>query len=307
MVVAKDKLHPALRALVTEFAKLPRLTTLTPVEARGAPTPLAAAPEAVASVVAQAIPGPGGPMRIRTYRPRDPLRGALVWFHGGGWVTGSLDGADDQCRILANRGRCVVISVDYRLAPETKFPGPVEDAFAAISFLSQHAAAFGIDPARIAVGGSSAGGNLAAAACLVARDRGGPKIVFQLLAVPVTDLRYGAPSHEEFAEGFGLTKADMEWYARHYVRTDADTDDPYASVLRADLHDVPPALVITAECDPLRDDGEAYAKKLADLGIRASGRRYPAMFHGFLNFPDLVTEAGQAYEDAGRALREAFR
>ena len=306
MVVAKEKLHPALRALVNEFAKMPRLTTLTPVEARLAPTPLAAAPEAVASVVAQAIPGPGGPMRVRIYRPADPLPAALVWFHGGGWVTGSLDGADDQCRILANRGRCVVVSVDYRLAPETKFPGPVDDAYAAVSFVSAHAAAFGIDPTRIAVGGSSAGGNLAAAACLVARDRGKPKIVFQLLTVPVTDLRYGATSHEEFAEGFGLTKADMEWYARHYIRTDADADDPYASVLRADLRGLPPALVITAECDPLRDDGEAYAKKLADLGIAARGARYPAMFHGFLAFPELLAEARQAYDDAGEALREAF-
>ena len=221
-------------------------------------------------------------------------------------MTGSLEGADDQCRILANRGRCVVISVEYRLAPETKFPGPVEDAYAAVRFISEHAASFGVDPARIAVGGSSAGGNLAAAACLVARDRGQPRIVFQLLAVPVTDLRYGAASHEEFAEGYGLTKADMEWYARHYIRTDADTDDPYASVLRADLRGVPAALVITAECDPLRDDGEAYAKKLADLGIAARGKRYPAMFHGFLAFPELVPEARQAYDDAGKALREAF-
>ena len=306
MVVAKDKLHPALRALVTEFAKLPKLTMLTPVQARNAPTPLAAAPEAVASVVAQAIPGPAGPMRIRIYRPPDALRGALVWFHGGGWVTGSLDGADAQCRILANRGRSVVISIDYRLAPETKFPGPVDDAYEAVRFVSEHAAEFGIDPARIAVGGSSAGGNLAAAACLVARDRGGPKIAFQLLAVPVTDLRYGSASHDEFAEGFGLTKADMEWYARHYIRTDADTDDPYASVLRADLRGLPPALVITAECDPLRDDGEAYATRLAELGIAAKAKRYPGMFHGFLAFPEIVAEARRAYEDAGSALREAL-
>ncbi|MDQ2912059.1 MAG: alpha/beta hydrolase [Chloroflexota bacterium] len=304
--IAADKLHPKARAIVDQLGALPPLPTLTPAQARGGPVPLAAAPEAVASVTARTIPGPGGPMAIRIYRPNDSLRAALVYFHGGGWVVGSLESADGSCRILANRSRCVVISIDYRLAPETKFPGAVEDAYAAVGWVSDHAADLGIDPTRIAVGGASAGGNLAAAAALVARDRGGPKIAFQLLTVPVTELSPKAESHRGFAEGYGLTSADMTWFGTHYVRTPTDADDPYASVLRADLHGLPPAFVITAECDPLRDDGEAYAEKLRKLGIRASYKRYAGTFHSFMSFPGTLPEATQAFDDAGAALREAL-
>jgi len=306
MAVAQDKLHPKARAIVDQLAGQPPLPTMTPTEARGRPEPLAAAPEAVGSVTARSIPGPGGPIPIRIYRPKDPLKGGLVYFHGGGWVIGSLEGADGTCRALANRSRSVVISIGYRLAPETKFPGPIEDAYAAVRWVAENATDLRIDPARIAVGGSSAGGNLAAAAALVARDRGGPKIAFQLLTVPVTELSSRAGSHREFSEGYGLTAADMEWFGRHYVRTEADADEPYASVLRADLHDLPPAFVITAECDPLRDDGEAYAERLRKLGIRSSYKRYPGMFHGFMSFPGPLSEAAEAFEDAGKALREAL-
>ena len=306
MAVAQDKLHPKARAIVDQLASLPRLPTMTPAEARGRPEPLAAAPEAVASVTARTIPGPGGPMPIRIYRPKDALRGALVYFHGGGWVIGSLEGSDGACRALANRSRSVVISIGYRLAPETKFPGPGEDAYAALRWAADNAADLRIDPTRIAVGGSSAGGNLAAVAALVARDRGGPKIAFQLLTVPVTELSSRAGSHREFSEGYGLTAADMEWFGRHYVRSEADANEPYASVLRADLHGLPPAFVITAECDPLRDDGEAYAKRLAELGIAARYKRYPGMFHGFMSFLGVLPEAAEAFDDAGKALREAL-
>ena len=304
--IAADKLHPKARAIVDQIAALPELPTLTPVEARGRPVPLEAAPEAVGSLTARAIPGPGGPIAIRIYRPKDALRAALVYFHGGGWVVGSLEGADASCRVLANRSRCVVISIDYRLAPETKFPGAVDDAYAATRWVIDNAADLRIDPARVAVGGASAGGNLAAAVALVAREKGGPRIAFQLLTVPVTELSSKAASHREFAEGYGLTSAEMEWYGRHYVRTEADADDPRASVLRADLHDLPPAFVITAECDPLRDDGEAYADRLRELGIAARYKRYPGMFHGFMSFPGVLPEAALAFEEAGAALREAF-
>jgi acetyl esterase len=304
--VAADKLSSKARAIVDQIAALPQLPTLTPVEARGRPTPLEAAPEAVGSVTARTIPGPGGPIPIRVYRPKDALRAAFVYFHGGGWVVGSLEGADGTCRALANRSRCVVISIGYRLAPETKFPGAVDDAYAATQWAAEHVADLRVDPARIAVGGSSAGGNLAAVVSLVARDRGGPKIAFQLLTVPVTELSSKAESHREFAEGYGLTAADMTWYGTHYVRTPADADDPRASVLRGDLRDLPPAFVITAECDPLRDDGEAYAEKLRALGIRASYKRYPGMFHGFMGFPSVLPEASEAFDDAGSALREAL-
>jgi acetyl esterase len=307
MAVTHDRATPAARAILDRFAGLPSLTTLTPEQARGAPTPLAAAPEPVASVIARAIPGPGGPLRVRIYRPSEATTSVLVYFHGGGWVIGSLDGADDSCRRLANRGGCVVISVGYRLAPETKFPGAVEDAFASIEWVAAHASVLGVDASRVAVGGSSAGGNLAAAAALISRDRGGPKIAFHLLLVPVADLSTRAASHREFAEGYGLSTADMEWFGRHYVRGDADVDDPYASVVRADLRDMPPALVVTAECDPLRDDGEAYAARLAERGVAARVKRYPGMFHGFMNYPDLLPEAREAFADSGAALREALR
>jgi acetyl esterase/lipase len=304
--IAADKLNPKARAIVDQISALPQLPTLTPVEARGRPAPLEAAPEAVGSVTARTIPGPGGPLAIRIYRPKDALRAGLVYFHGGGWVLGSLDSADGSCRALANRSRCVVISIDYRLAPETKFPGAVDDAYAAVRWVADNSADLRIDPARVAVGGASAGGNLAAAVSLVARERGGPKIAFQLLTVPVTELSSKAASHREFAEGYVLTSADMTWYGTHYVRTAADADDPHASVLRADLHDLPAAFVITAECDPLRDDGEAYADRLRALGIRASYKRYPGMFHGFMSFPAVLPEAAEAFEDAGAALREAL-
>ena len=304
--IAADKLHPNARAIVDQIAALPQLPTLTPAEARGRPAPLEAAPEAVGSLTARTIPGPGGPMAVRIYRPKDPLRAALVYFHGGGWVVGSLESADGSCRALANRSRSVVVSIDYRLAPETKFPGAVEDAYAAVRWVADQADDLRIDRARIAVGGASAGGNLAAAAALVARDRAGPKIAFQLLTVPVTELSSRAGSHREFAEGYGLSAADMTWYGTHYVRAPADADDPHASVLRADLRDLPPAFVITAECDPLRDDGEAYAERLRELGISARYKRYPGMFHGFMGFPGTLPEATQAFEDAGAALREAL-
>ena len=306
MAVTQDKLSPKARAIVDQITALPQLPTLTPVEARGRPIPLEAAPEAVGSLTARSIPGPGGPMAIRIYRPKDSLRAAIVYFHGGGWVVGSLESADASCRILANRSRCVVISIDYRLAPETKFPGAVDDAYAATKWVADNAAELRIDPERIAVGGASAGGNLAAAVALVAREKGGPEIAFQLLTVPVTELSSKAESHREFATGYGLSAADMQWFGRHYVRTEADADDPRASVLRADLHDLPPAFVITAECDPLRDDGEAYAEKLRELGIAARYKRYPGMFHGFMSFPAVLPEGAEAFEDAGKALREAL-
>jgi acetyl esterase len=264
-------------------------------------------PHEVHGVEDREIPGPAGSITVRVYRPSaDTPLPILVWFHGGGWVIGSLETHDNLCRMLCDDAGVIVVSVDYRLAPETKFPGPVEDAYAAVVWVADHASELGIDPAKIAVGGSSAGGNLAAAAALVARDRGGPRIAFQLLTVPVTELSSRAPSHQEFAEGYGLTTADMEWFGTHYVTSRADADNPYASVLRADLRGLPPAFVITAECDPLRDDGEAYANRLRELGIAASFKRYPGMFHGFLGFPGQLPEAAEAFDDAGAALRAAL-
>jgi acetyl esterase len=306
MVIAQDRLTPKARALVDLVARAKPLSQLTPTEARLAPTPLEPAPEAVGSVMARAIPGPGGPLAIRVYRPRVATRAALVYFHGGGWVIGSLESADATCRALTNHAQVVVISVDYRLAPETKFPGAADDAYAAVRWVGDHAQELGVDTGRIAVGGSSAGGNLAAVASLMARERGGPKIAFQLLLVPAMEFRSTASSTEDFAEGYGLSKADMEWFGGHYLRTDADRDDPRASIMRAKLDGLPPALVITAECDPLRDDGEAYAERLRQVGVAAEAKRYPGMFHGFMSFPAQLPEAAQAFTDAANALRAAL-
>lgn len=297
-----------MRAILDVLASQPRLHTLTVAEARARPLPLAAAPERVGSVVQRGIPGPGGSLAVRIYRPATPPpHPALVYFHGGGWVLGSLEGADALCRVLTNRAACAVVSVDYRLAPETKFPGPVEDAYAAVTWVWRSAAELGLDASRIAVGGSSAGGNLAAAATLIARDGGGPPLVYQLLLIPPTDLRFGTVSHEEFAEGYGLTNADCVWFARHYLAEAEDANHAHASILRApDLRSLPPALVVTAECDPLRDEGEAYAERLRASGVEASFTRYPGMAHPFLGFPDRIDEARRAIDDSGEALRQGL-
>ena len=308
MALKTDRADPQVRALLDEMAGQPPLTELTVAEARVRPAVFAAAPRAVGSVVQRGFPGPAGVLPVRIYRPATPRpHAALVYFHGGGWVVGSLDAADALCRDISALASCAVVSVDYRLAPETKFPGAVDDAYAAVSWVARAADELGIDRKRVAVGGSSAGGNLAAVAALMARERGTPAIAFQLLIVPVTDLRFATGSHEEFAEGYGLTRADMRWYAERYVRTPLDAEDPHASVLRApDLHNLPPALVITAECDPLRDEGEAFAARLRESGVKVEAQRYPGMFHGFLGFPTRLDQARRAIDDIALGLKEAL-
>lgn len=307
MTVTADKLHPKARAIVDQIAKAaPPLASLTPEQARALPLPLDPAPEPVGTLVTLGIPGPAGLMRVRIYRPRTAPLGALVYYHGGGWVVGSLDGADAMCRALTNGATCTVVSVDYRLAPETKFPGPVEDAYAALRWSSTAEREIGVSADRIAVGGASAGANLAAAAALMARDRGGPGVTFQLLAVPVVDLARSAASFAEFADGYGLTRTDMEWFARHYLRTEADAEHPYASVVRADLRGMPPAFIATAECDPLRDDGERYGERLRSASVDARITRYPGMHHGFMGYPRELEEARRALDDMSAALRAAF-
>jgi acetyl esterase len=201
----------------------------------------------------------------------------------------------------------VVVSVDYRLAPEHKFPAAAEDAYAATQWVADHADELGGDPDRIAVAGDSAGGNLAAVVALMARDRGGPPLRFQLLVYPVTDFSFDTDSYRENAEGYFLHRASMEWYWRQYLASDDDGIDPYASPLRADdVTGVPPAMVITAEYDPLRDEGEAYGRKLADAGVDVSIRRFDGMFHGFFSMGAFLDGAKQATDDAHAALRDAL-
>jgi acetyl esterase len=262
----------------------------------------------VADVRDRTIPGPGGPIPVRIYTPSDAApRGALVYFHGSGFVIYDLDSHDSECRAMCNRAGITVVSVDYRLAPEHKFPAAVEDSFAALEWTAANAAELGVDPARIAVGGDSAGGNLAAVVAQIARDRGGPRIAFQLLVYPVTDARLAHPSMDENAEGYGLSRAQMAWFIEQYVRGEADKLDSRCSPLLAkSLADLPPALVITAEYDVLRDEGEAYARRLIGAGVRTALTRYTGMIHGAFQMHGLVDSGRAMLEQAGDALRAAI-
>jgi len=265
--------------------------TLTPAQAReqlrNGRAPVPGRP--LHEVRDEVVDGPGGPLPLRVYRPSaaGPLPG-LLFFHGGGWVLGDLDLSDNLCRELAAEADCVVVSVDYRLAPEHRFPAAVEDAYAATCLVAEQAARFGVDPTAVAVSGVSAGGNLAAAVALRARDVGGPRLIAQVLICPVLDFAFDTPSYEQNATGFLLERDDMRWFWAQYLPTEAWGAHPYASPLRAeDVSGVAPAVVITAEYDPLRDEGAAYADRLAAAGVPVDHRCYDGMIHGFVGNPGL--------------------
>jgi len=254
------------------------------------------------------IPGPGGTVPIRIYTPEgtNPMP-AIVYFHGGGFVLCSLDTHDSTCRELAVGTGSVVVSVDYRLAPEAKFPAAPEDCYAATRWTADHAQSLGIDPARLAVAGDSAGGNLAAVVSMMARDRGGPEICHQLLIYPVTDFSFETDSYRDNAEGYFLTTHMMRWFWHHYLETETDGADPLASPLRAkDLSGLPSATVLTAEFDPLRDEGHAYAESLEKAGVPTRYTNYPGVFHGFFGMTTELPRARKAVDDACEALRQAF-
>ncbi len=283
----------------------PAWSSLSPAEVRLQPIELTAAPEPVGRVVQRAISGPGGSLWLRIYWPTSEggPHPALIYMHGGGWVFGSLDGTDRTCRAITNRADCVVVSVDYRLSPETKFPGALEDTYAALSWTVSSAPELKIDGRRIAVGGFSAGGNLAAAVALMARDRRRPVVAFQLLIMPITDFRVATRSWDEFGDGPIWTRADANWSWGHYLAVPGDGDHPYASILRTpDLHRLPPALVVTGGCDPLRDEGEGYAERMRDAAVDVVVKRYEGMPHGFIGFPSL-DEARKAVDEACVQLR----
>ena len=262
--------------------------------------------EDVASVEDLEVPGPDGPLPVRVYRPDGAAVPApvVVFFHGGGWVLGSIATHDATCRGLANRTGAVYVSVDYRLAPEHPYPAAPEDCYAATCWVADHAADLGVDPGRLAVAGDSAGGNLAAVVCQMARDRSGPAIAFQLLIYPVTDLDFDRwPSMEENADGPLLTREGMDWFARHYVGTLPFTGDPYAAPIRAaDLSGLPQAHVATAGHDPLRDEGAGYAEALAAAGVTVGYDNFATMIHGFVGFADVVPAAGEARDRIAAAL-----
>ena len=295
---------PQVRAVLEWYAGQPTIETLTPETARRLPTVLAPAPPPVASVAQRWIDGPGGPLALRIYRPAVADPGVLVYLHGGGWVIGSLEAADAGCRRLANATACAVVSVDYRLAPEDKYPAALEDAYAALAWTHAHAGELGVDDRRLVIGGSSAGGNLAAAACLLARARGGPPMAMQVLLVAALWMaKDQTESMRAFAQGYGLDAATMEWFARHYIRTEADASDPLVSpYLAPDLRGLPAALIVTGEFDCLRDDGELYGKRLRDSGVEATVIRYAGMIHGFLGMQG-VDAAEVAADHIGEIVR----
>jgi len=263
--------------------------------------------EAVGAVSNLSVPGPGGEIPVRVYLPRNsgpvPI---LVYLHGGGWVAGNVDAYDATCRALTNAAACAVVSVEYRLAPEHKFPAAPDDCYAAVKWVAAHAAQFGGDVTRLAVGGDSAGGNLTTVVAHMARDRGGPRIAFQLLIYPVTDYNFGTRSYQQNADGYLLTKDAMKWFWNHYLREEADGSSPLASPLRSTkLAGLPPAFVMTAEFDPLRDEGEAYGERLIEAGVPTVVKRYDGMIHGFFSL-GLFDQGRQAISDAAAGLRKAF-
>jgi acetyl esterase len=266
---------------------------------------LAGPPVAVDKVEDRRLPGG---LRVRIYTPAGlGPKPALIYFHGGGWALGSPETVDGPCRRLAKESGCVVFSVDYALAPEHRFPKPSDDCYAATSYLASHAGSFGVDPHRIAVGGDSAGGNLAAAVTLMARDRGSPALAFQLLVYPVTNHAFDTPSYHAFGTGHGLTTKAMQWVWENYLTRSEDGQNPLASPLLADLHGLPPALIITAEFDPLRDEGEAYAARLRAAGVITQHKRYKGQIHGFFLMGGIMDRGLAALDDTAALLRTALR
>jgi acetyl esterase len=306
-----NTLDPEVRVLLEamEAQGAPALETLPLEEARKAAAEglkqVSGEPEAVARVEDLGIPGPAGAIGIRVYSPENNgPRPALIYFHGGGWVVCDLETHDVVCRAIARRSGAVVVNVDYRLAPEHKFPAAVEDAYAATLWTAANAGRLGIDKRRIAVGGDSAGGNLAAVMSLRCRDAGGPAIALQVLVYPVTNLAsFDTDSYDAFAVGYHLTKSEMEWFRASYLAAPEDGKHPYASpLLASDLHGLPPALVITAECDVLRDEGEAYAQRLEQAGVPVTCTRYPGMIHPFFSMPGALTQARNAIAQVAAAI-----
>ena len=302
-------LHPKIKAMLDAAIGLPPMHTV-PIErirktdvvrfTTGVPR------VEVASVTEHQMPGPGGPMALRIYRPSlsDNLP-VVVFFHGSGFVICNLDTHDLICRQLCKSSGAIVVSVDYRLAPEHKFPAATDDCLAATRWVAEHAREFGGDASRMAVAGDSAGGNLAAVTALRLRDEGGPALRGQLLVYPVTD--YCVPPKPSFAErgdGFGLTDTTMRWFWGHYLRDERDGEHPHASPLRAaTLRGLPPAYVITAEYDVLRDEGELYARRLADEGVSVTLERFSDMNHGFIFWVGVIDPATEAVMKSAAWLR----
>src|SRR5262245_54921831 len=306
-----DKFLKQLAAL-----KLPNLNQGTPQQGREmmlAGIPGLGPPEKVAKVEDRRVAGPLGDIPLRLYWPTPGQQpGVIVYFHGGGWVLGDLATHDNLCRALANAAGTLVAAVDYRLAPEHKFPAAPEDAYAATAWVRANARALGVNTEaagglRIAVAGDSAGGNLATVVCLMCRDRGAPMPTLQVLIYPATDYKVETRSFKAYSQGYMLTRDDMHWFWGHYFASERDGYQPYASPMRCDnLGGLPRALVMTAEFDPLCDEGQAYAEKLQTAGVATRLICYQGMIHGFLRRLDTFPAAKAALTEIAREVRSAF-
>ena len=307
--------HPQVAAILERAARspLPPYHKVTPFVARRLyrDTRAALSPKPPEVSEARLIVA-DGPVALRAYRPagarKEEVLPALMFFHGGGWTIGDLDTHDVVCRQLANGARCAVFSVDYRLAPEHPFPAAVDDCVGATRYVFERAGELKVDPRRVAVGGDSAGGNLAAVVSIHARDHGGPMPAFQLLIYPATDHRGGFPSHERNGEGYLLTRASMDFFRGCYLPRKEDWSDWRASPLLAkDLSRLPPAFVLTAGFDPLLDEGRAFAERLEREGVPVEYREYEDMVHGFALFGGMVDRANEAVAECAAALKRAFQ
>lgn len=295
-------------------ANAPEFWQLTPDQAREQyllRVAKLAVKEPIFRVEDRRIPGPGSDIGLRIYTPRAAGTAeklpVLVWFHGGGFVIGNLDTHDSACRMLANQADCLVVAVDYRLAPEHKFPAAVEDCAAALGWVAAHAAEIGGDATRIAVGGDSAGANLATVVAILARDAGHPRIAFQLLIYPCTAPEPETASQHKFAEGYVLTRKTMTWFYGQYLRSRRDENDfRFAPLVADDLSNLPPALVLVAGYDPLRDEGVDYARRLIESGNSVRLSNYEGMIHGFYLMGGVVDAAKRAVAESAQHLREAF-
>jgi acetyl esterase len=305
-------LHPEAQQLLAalDAAGLPPFEHMTVPQAREAAKgfiDLQGEPEEIATED-RTIPGPAGDIPARVYTPGgDGPKPVIVYFHGGGWVIGDLDVCDNPVRRIANRTGAVVVSIDYRLAPEHVYPAAFDDSFAATAWVAEHAAELGGDPERIATCGDSAGANLAAAVAIAARDRQGPRLAAQLLLYPVTDFNFTTPSYEQNGEGYLLTKGSMQWFWAHYLGAQELGKDALACPARADnLVGLPPAFVATAEFDPLRDEGEAYAANLRNASVDVTAKRYDGMLHGFAWTLGATPSGAVLIDDLATALRNAL-
>lgn len=300
---------------IAEKSGRPLLETLSPSEARALYEEMAkvggGTPPAVFRVEEITATGPFGPIPLRIYVPRDAndeKLPVLIYFHGGGYVIGSRNSHDIPCRSLALNGDCIVVSVDYRMAPEFPFPQPVEDCWAAANWIVKNVQRLGGCADKIAIGGDSAGGNLATVICLMAKERNGPNFIHQLLIYPGTDMTKSHPSHEQLAEGYRLTKSLINWFMNHYFSGEiTDRTHPLASPLLADdLSGLPPVTLISAGYDPLKDENAAYVKRLEAAGVTVEHHHYGGMIHGFINMPAFLDAATHCMALCGSALRRNF-